>query len=92
VTPALARYGWLGLISQAGLALGLATVARRAFPAWGVSLETLVVAMIGVHELVGPVLFRRALRLVGETRETGDAASGSLAAEPAVAVAGRGGV
>src|SRR5438876_222452 len=52
-----------------GAALGLAAVARRAFPEWGVSLETLIVAMIGVHELVGPICFRRALRLAGEVRE-----------------------
>jgi len=49
--------------------LGLAAVARRAFPEWGVSLETLIVAMIGVHELVGPICFRQALRLAGEVRE-----------------------
>jgi Kef-type K+ transport system membrane component KefB len=65
----LARYGWMGLISQAGLAIGLATLVRRAFPAWGVSLEAFILAMIGVHELIGPVLFRRALRLAGEAKE-----------------------
>jgi len=69
VSPVLAREGWLGLISQGGVALGLAAVARRAFPEWGVSLETLIVAMIGVHELVGPICFRQALRLAGEVRE-----------------------
>ncbi|OLC04891.1 MAG: hypothetical protein AUH45_02045 [Gemmatimonadetes bacterium 13_1_40CM_69_22] len=66
VTPALARNGWLGLISQAGVALGLAQLARRAFPEWGVSLETLVVAMIGVHEVAGPICFRQALVRAGE--------------------------
>ena len=69
VSPVLAREAWLGLISQGGVALGLAAVARRAFPEWGVSLETLIVAMIGVHELVGPICFRQALRLAGEARE-----------------------
>ena len=66
VTPALARNGWLGLISQAGVALGLAHLARRAFPEWGLSLETLVVAMIGVHEVAGPICFRQALVRAGE--------------------------
>lgn len=69
VTPDLARHGWLGLISQAGVALGLAAVARRAFPEWGVSLEAVVVALIGVHEVAGPLCFRRALRLAGELSE-----------------------
>jgi Kef-type K+ transport system membrane component KefB len=65
----LANHGWLGLISQAGVAFGLAAAARRAFPEWGVSLEALVVAMIGVHEIVGPLCFQRALRLTGEVTE-----------------------
>ncbi|HXF94639.1 MAG TPA: cation:proton antiporter [Gemmatimonadales bacterium] len=91
VTPALARHAWLGLISQAGLALGLATVTRRAFPAWGVSLEALIVTMIGIHELVGPVLFRRALGLAGEIKE-GRHAPESVAVEPgAVSAPGGGG-
>src|SRR6266566_3897616 len=69
VTPVLARHGWLGLISQAGMALGLAQLARRAFPEWGVSLETLIVAMIGVHEVAGPICFRAALVRAGEGTE-----------------------
>src|SRR5213080_3551078 len=77
VTPALAREGWLGLVPQAGSALGLAQVARRAFPEWGVSLETLVVAIIGVHEVVGPICFRRALGRAGEITEDIADAEGS---------------
>ena len=69
VTPVLARHGWLGLISQAGIALALAQHARRAFPEWGVSLEALIVAMIGVHEVVGPICFRTALVRAGEVTE-----------------------
>src|SRR6266487_3410284 len=42
-------YGWLGLISQGGLAVTLAAVLRRAFPEWNVSLQALLVAMIGVR-------------------------------------------
>jgi len=65
----MARHGWLGLVSQAGIAIGLAAAARRAFPEWGVSLEALVVVMIGVHEIAGPICFQRALRLTGEVTE-----------------------
>jgi hypothetical protein len=76
VTPVLARHGWLGLISQAGMALALAQHARRAFPEWGVSLEALVVAIIGVHEVVGPICFRTALVRAGDvTEENRDAAA-----------------
>ena len=69
VTPAIARYGWLGLISQGGVAMSLAAAARRAFPEWGVSLEALLVAMLGVHEVVGPICLRRALVRAGEVTE-----------------------
>src|SRR2546428_11227037 len=51
------------------MGLGLAQLARRAFPEWGVSLETLIVAMIGVHEVAGPICFRTALVRAGEVTE-----------------------
>jgi Kef-type K+ transport system membrane component KefB len=70
VTPALAREGWLGLISQVGMAVVLTQLARRAFPEWGVSLETLLVAMIGFHTMVGPICFRWALERAGEITTT----------------------
>ena len=90
VTPVLARHGWLALISQAGMALGLAQLARRAFPEWGVSLETLIVAMIGVHEVAGPICFRTALVRAGEvTEEYRDA---EAPVEGGTAVAARGGL
>jgi Kef-type K+ transport system membrane component KefB len=66
-----ARYGWLGFVSQGGLAVTLAAVLRRAFPEWNVSLESLVVAMIGVHQLAGPICFHWVLRRTGEV--TGEA-------------------
>lgn len=91
VTPGLARHGWLGLISQAGVALGLAAVARRAFPEWGVSLEAVVVALIGVHEVAGPLCFRRALRLAGELSEGDHVAEKAPAPGPAL-VSGSGGM
>ena len=62
-------YGWLGLISQGGLAVTLAAVLRRAFPEWNVSLQALLVAMIGVHQLAGPICFQWVLRRGGEITE-----------------------
>jgi Kef-type K+ transport system membrane component KefB len=91
VMPALARHGWLGFISQAGVALGLAAVARRAFPEWGVSLEAIVVAMVGVHEIVGPICFRRGLRLASELSEGEHVTEPVAAPDPALAP-GSGGV
>src|SRR2546430_8658962 len=75
--PPRGRQGRRGPVARAGGALGLAQVARRAFPEWGVSLETFVVAMIGVHEVVGPICFRRALGRAGEITEDIADAEGS---------------
>src|SRR6058998_521856 len=61
-----ARYGWLGFVSQGGLAVTLAAMLGRAFPEWNKTLESLVVAMIGVHQLAGPICFQWVLRRTGE--------------------------
>ncbi len=58
---------WMGLVAQAGVTLGLVTLVAVEFPGWGVRLQTLVVALIALHQLVGPVLFRSALVRAGET-------------------------
>jgi Kef-type K+ transport system membrane component KefB len=71
VGPELVDYAWLGLVSQGGLAIAFAAVLRRAFPEWNVSLEALVVAMIGVHQLAGPICFQWALRRAGEVTDVG---------------------
>ena len=91
VISPLARHGWLGLISQAGVTLSLAVLARRAFPEWGVSLEALAVAMVGVHEVVGPICLRLGLRLAGELSE-GDHVTEAAAAPGPALVAGSGGM
>ncbi|QSQ26029.1 cation:proton antiporter [Pyxidicoccus parkwayensis] len=66
--PRLRRYLWMGLISQAGVTFGLAALVSRTFPSFGPNVEVLIVAMITAHELVGPVLTRRALSASGEIR------------------------
>lgn len=57
---------WYGLISQAGVTLGLATIVVREFPTWGTSVQTFVLALTALHVLAGPVLFRGALARAGE--------------------------
>jgi Kef-type K+ transport system membrane component KefB len=58
-TPA--RFVWMGLVSQAGVTLGLATIAATEFPGWGEQVRTLVVGLTGLHVLVGPILLKAAL-------------------------------
>jgi Kef-type K+ transport system membrane component KefB len=57
---------WMGLVSQAGVTLGLTILVASEFPTWGVRLQSLMVALIAMHELIGPVLFRAALARAGE--------------------------
>ncbi len=64
--PRFRRFLWMGLISQAGVTFGLAALVRRTFPTFGPGVEVLVVAMVTLHELIGPVLTRRALQRAGE--------------------------
>jgi Kef-type K+ transport system membrane component KefB len=66
VDPGHARLVWMGLVSQAGVTLGLTIIIATEFPAWGVALQTLMVAMIALHELIGPILFKAALARAGE--------------------------
>jgi Kef-type K+ transport system membrane component KefB len=60
------KFLWMGLISQAGVTFGLAALVARTFPNFGADVEVLVVAMVTLHELIGPVLTRRALQKTGE--------------------------
>ncbi|MGE3490065.1 MAG: trehalose-6-phosphate synthase [Vicinamibacterales bacterium] len=60
------KYAWTGLVSQAGITLGFASVIATEFPGWGHQLQLLLVASIALHELVGPILFRRGLARAGE--------------------------
>jgi trehalose 6-phosphate synthase len=62
----IGTHAWTGLISQAGITLGFASVVANAFPGWGNQLQLLLVASIAIHELVGPILFRRGLAQAGE--------------------------
>jgi Kef-type K+ transport system membrane component KefB len=65
--PQIRRWGWSGLISQAGLALGLAGVVARSFPSFGNGFGSLAIATVALNEMVGPVLFKLALDRSGET-------------------------
>jgi Kef-type K+ transport system membrane component KefB len=57
---------WTGLVAQAGVTFGLATIVATEFGEWGARVQTLVLATSGLHVLVGPMLFRVALSQAGE--------------------------
>ena len=60
------RLVWMGLVSQAGFAIGLAAIVGEAYGAIGEQLRNLLLALVAVNETIGPILFRRALARSGE--------------------------
>ena len=64
------RYGWMGFVAQAGLSLGLAARIQRELPGIGDAIATVVIAAVVVNQLLGPVLWERAILAAGENRET----------------------
>ncbi|MFV2073149.1 MAG: cation:proton antiporter [Thermoanaerobaculales bacterium] len=60
------RLGWMGFVAQAGLSLGLAARIQRELPDFGAAVATVVVAAVVMNQLIGPVLWERAIRAAGE--------------------------
>ncbi|MGC9516016.1 cation:proton antiporter [Methanocrinis sp.] len=69
---AVRKYIGLGLIPQAGVALGLALMAREEFPAVGETIFSTIVATTVVFELAGPLATRTALSSAHEIPEEGE--------------------
>lgn len=65
------RLVWMGLVSQAGVVLGLAITMARQFPGWGLRLQTVVVALVAINQFLGPAVFRLALARAGEVGRAG---------------------
>ncbi len=60
------KYVWMGLVSQAGVAIGLATIVADIYPERGAEIRTLFLAMLAINQTLGPILFRQALARSGE--------------------------
>lgn len=58
---------WMPYLTQAGVALGLATIISDVFPTWGTQFETIVIAIIVINQIVGPPLFKWSLNYVKES-------------------------
>jgi Kef-type K+ transport system membrane component KefB len=66
IGPPVGDKVWMGMVSQAGVTLGLTLIVAGEYPTWGLTVQTLVVSLIALHQLIGPVLFRAALSRAGE--------------------------
>jgi Kef-type K+ transport system membrane component KefB len=79
--PDVKKWGWAGLVSQAGLALGLSAVVERSFPSFGTGFRSLAIATVALNEMVGPVLFKLALDRAGESSKGARPSLSSLSGE-----------
>lgn len=61
---------WMGHVTQAGVALGLARTVAARFPHWGDEFSTLAVSIIVINLLIGPVLFRASIVAMNESHAT----------------------
>jgi Kef-type K+ transport system membrane component KefB len=59
---------WMAHLTQAGVSIGLASLAQRQLPDIGDLLMTVVLGIITVNQIIGPVTLKMALTRVGETR------------------------
>ncbi|MBT8196922.1 MAG: cation:proton antiporter [Acidimicrobiia bacterium] len=65
------RITWMALITQAGIALGLAREVAVQFPVLGDAFATLVISVVVVNEVLGPLFLKSGLRRAGEAHEPG---------------------
>ncbi len=65
--PSLRRWGFAGLVSQAGIAIALSNLIAKTFPSIGSSFQAIAFATIALNELLGPILFKSALDVTGES-------------------------
>lgn len=64
--PIIRKWLGFGLMTQAGLAIGLTLVIQRRFPNYAATVNTVVLASIIVYEMIGPIATRFALVNSGE--------------------------
>lgn len=60
------RTYWMAFITQAGVGLGLAKDVGIEFPQWGPSFSTIIISVIILNEIVGPLLFKLAIKRMKE--------------------------
>ncbi len=67
-----AKIAWMPYVTQAGVALGLATLVSNTFPEWGHEFETMIIAIIVLNQIIGPPLFKWAIKYAGEAHTKKD--------------------
>lgn len=64
--PLVTQYAWVGLLPQSGLALALALILQSTFPTFGPHAAAIVFGVVGINEIVSPVILRVVIMRSGE--------------------------
>ena len=64
-----ARISWMPYVTQAGVAIGLTTMVSETYPEWGHEFETIIIAIIVLNQIIGPPLFKWAIKYIGEAHQ-----------------------
>jgi Kef-type K+ transport system membrane component KefB len=64
--PLVSKYAWVGLMPQSGLALALALLVQNTFPTFGPAAAVVVFGVVGVNEMISPVVLRAVIVRSGE--------------------------
>ena len=67
------RLSWMAYVTQAGVGLGLAKDVAAEFPIFGAEFATMIIAIIVINQIVGPPLFKFAIKRVRESHLAGAA-------------------
>lgn len=70
--PLFRRISGLAYVTQAGVAMGLASIIAVEYPGWGGDFSTLLISVIVLNLIIGPLMFRWALNLAGEEHVKSD--------------------
>lgn len=61
------KIGWMPFVTQAGVGFALVYEVIHDFPDWGNQFATTIIAVIVLNQIVGPPLFKWAIKLVNES-------------------------
>jgi Kef-type K+ transport system membrane component KefB len=64
--PVVSKFAWFGLVPQSGLALALALLVQNTFPTFGRQAAVIVFGVVGINEVISPVVLRMMLVKSGE--------------------------
>lgn len=67
--PVVQKYIGFTLIPQAGVAIGLSSVAVKVSPLYGQQIKTIILACTVIYELIGPLATKIALTKAGEIKQ-----------------------